>query len=55
MSAKYLGAIDQGTSSTRFCIVNHAGDMVAQHQIEHKQIYPEVENLALEIRTGFAF
>ena len=44
-----MGAIDQGTSSTRFCIVNHAGKMVAQHQIEHKQIYPEVGASEFEI------
>lgn len=49
---KYSGAIDQGTTSTRFMLFNHSGDIAAVHQIEHKQIYPKagwVEHDAMEI------
>ena len=50
--AKYVAAIDQGTTSTRCMIFNHAGDSVAIHQLEHEQIYPKpgwVEHDAMEI------
>src|SRR5688572_4579287 len=49
---KYIGAIDQGTTSTRFIIFNHGGNVVAVSQKEHQQIYPKpgwVEHDALEI------
>jgi glycerol kinase len=49
---KYVAAIDQGTTSTRFMIFNHGGEVVASHQIEHEQIYPQpgwVEHSPLEI------
>jgi len=36
----YLGAIDQGTTSTRFIVFDHGGRIVAQAQEEHEQIYP---------------
>ena len=36
----YLGALDQGTTSTRFIVFDHAGRIVAQAQEEHQQIYP---------------
>ena len=36
----YLGAIDQGTTSTRFIVFDRAGRIVAQAQEEHEQIYP---------------
>jgi len=39
--AKYVGAIDQGTTSTRFMIFDHDGHEVARHQLEHEQIMPE--------------
>jgi glycerol kinase len=38
---KYVGALDQGTTSTRFMIFDHAGGVVAIHQKEHEQIYPK--------------
>jgi glycerol kinase len=38
--AKYVGAIDQGTTSTRFMIFDHAGREVARHQMAHEQITP---------------
>jgi len=37
----YLGAIDQGTTSTRFIIFDTDGNPVTQHQIEFKQIHPQ--------------
>ncbi|MEJ7756959.1 MAG: FGGY family carbohydrate kinase [Nocardioidaceae bacterium] len=50
--ADYVGAIDQGTTSTRFMIFDHAGDEVARHQLEHQQILPQagwVEHDPVEI------
>ncbi len=38
---KYLGAIDQGTTSTRFILFDENGKICASHQIEHKQIFPK--------------
>lgn len=38
---KYVGALDQGTTSTRFIIFDEKGSHVASHQIEHQQIYPQ--------------
>lgn len=38
---KYIGAIDQGTTSTRFIIFDENCNAVASHQIEHKQIFPQ--------------
>lgn len=40
MSASYVGAIDQGTTSTRFMIFDHHGAVIAAHQLEHEQIFP---------------
>jgi glycerol kinase len=48
----YLGAIDQGTSSTRFIIFDEFTRIVAESQSEHKQIYPQpgwVEHDPVEI------
>ncbi len=50
---KFVGALDQGTTSTRFMIFDHDGRPVAAHQLEHRQIYPRagwVEHDAAEIR-----
>ncbi|MGK2851585.1 MAG: glycerol kinase GlpK [Candidatus Limnocylindrales bacterium] len=38
---KYVGALDQGTTSTRFMIFDHSGQVVALHQKEHEQIFPK--------------
>lgn len=38
--AAYLGALDQGTTSTRFMVFDRAGRMVSVAQEEHEQIYP---------------
>ncbi len=37
---KYIGALDQGTTSTRFIIFDENNNIVSTSQIEHKQIYP---------------
>ena len=37
----YIGAIDQGTTSTRFIIFDRAGRVVVCAQKEHRQIYPQ--------------
>ncbi|NMB87558.1 MAG: glycerol kinase GlpK [Chloroflexi bacterium] len=50
--SKYVAAIDQGTTSTRFMIFDHAGKVVSVDQLEHEQIYPKpgwVEHNPLEI------
>jgi glycerol kinase len=39
--AEYVGALDQGTTSTRFMIFDHSGGVVAVDQKEHEQIYPK--------------
>lgn len=41
MSAKYLLAIDQGTSSSRTVVYTHAAAVVASAQQEFPQIYPK--------------
>src|SRR5580693_3504574 len=48
----YIGAIDQGTTSTRFMVFDRAARVVAVAQKEHEQIYPQagwVEHDPLEI------
>ena len=48
----YIGSLDQGTSSTRFMIFDGSGSLIAQHQLEHRQILPTagwVEHDAEEI------
>src|SRR5215208_5454582 len=50
--ADFVAAIDQGTTSTRFMIFNYAGQVIAFHQLEHQQIYPQpgwVEHDPVEI------
>ncbi len=50
--ADYVGAIDQGTTSTRFMIFDHSGNEVGRHQLEHEQILPQagwVEHNPVEI------
>ena len=52
--AKYAGALDQGTTSTRFMIFDHSGQVVGIDQKEHEQIYPKpgwVEHDPMEIWT----
>jgi glycerol kinase len=50
--ASYIGALDQGTTSTRFIIFDRSGRSVAVDQREHEQIFPQpgwVEHDAEEI------
>jgi glycerol kinase len=50
--SKYVAAIDQGTTSTRFIVFDPGGNVIAVDQKEHKQIYPKagwVEHDPLEI------
>jgi glycerol kinase len=50
--AELIGALDQGTTSTRFMVFDRGGRIVAQAQKEHEQIYPQpgwVEHDAREI------
>lgn len=52
--AKYAAAVDQGTTSTRFMIFDHSGQVVGVDQKEHEQIYPKpgwVEHDPMEIWT----
>jgi glycerol kinase len=50
--ADYVGALDQGTTSTRFMIFDHGGAVVGIDQKEHEQIFPKpgwVEHDANEV------
>ncbi|MBM9458985.1 glycerol kinase GlpK [Nocardioides sp. zg-536] len=50
--ARYVGAIDQGTTSTRFMVFDRDGLPVASHQLEHEQVLPRagwVEHNPVEI------
>src|SRR5450631_486664 len=38
--ASYIGAIDQGTTSSRFIVFDRSGRIVSTAQKEHEQIYP---------------
>jgi glycerol kinase len=38
---RYIGAIDQGTTSTRFIVFDADGRIVSMAQKEHRQIYPK--------------
>jgi glycerol kinase len=52
--ADYVGALDQGTTSTRFMIFDQSGEVAGVDQREHEQIYPKpgwVEHDANEIWT----
>ncbi|GAA4626301.1 glycerol kinase GlpK [Cellulomonas oligotrophica] len=55
MSDTYVMAIDQGTTSSRAIIFDHAGQIVSTGQKEHEQIFPQagwVEHDATEIWTN---
>src|SRR3984885_12624354 len=48
----FVGAVDQGTTSTRFMLFDHSGNDAAKHQLEHEQILPQagwVEHSPVEI------
>ena len=55
MTARYLLALDQGTSSSRSIVFDHRGTVVAMAQREFRQIYPQpgwVEHDPTEIWTS---
>ncbi|KAA3637176.1 MAG: glycerol kinase [Armatimonadetes bacterium] len=48
----YVGSIDQGTTSSRFVVIDQTGSIIAKAQTEHQQILPQpgwVEHDASEI------
>ncbi|MDX6211297.1 MAG: glycerol kinase [Frankiales bacterium] len=50
--ADFVGAIDQGTTSSRFMIFDHSGNERGKHQLEHEQIMTQpgwVEHNPVEI------
>jgi glycerol kinase len=50
--ADFVGAVDQGTTSTRFMVFDHGGNEVGRYQLEHEQIMPRagwVEHSPVEI------
>ncbi|HYX89794.1 MAG TPA: glycerol kinase GlpK [Gaiellaceae bacterium] len=50
--AQYAAAVDQGTTSTRFMVFDHGGQVISLDQKEHEQIYPKpgwVEHDPMEI------
>jgi glycerol kinase len=52
---RYVGAIDQGTTSSRFIVFDRSGNAVAAAQREHRQIYPRpgwVEHDPVELRDN---
>jgi glycerol kinase len=55
MSPTFVGAVDQGTTSTRFIVFDENGRSVTSAQVEHRQIFPQpgwVEHDPEEIRTN---
>jgi len=50
--SEFVGAIDQGTTGTRFALFDHSGNLVASAYEEHTQIFPKpgwVEHNPIEI------
>lgn len=50
--SKYIGALDLGTTSNRFIVFDHSGQIIGLDQIEHEQIFPRpgwVEHNPMEI------
>lgn len=50
--ADFVGAVDQGTTSSRFMIFDHEGNERGKYQLEHEQILPQagwVEHNPVEI------
>lgn len=41
VTMRYVGAIDQGTTSSRFVVVDENGTFVAMAQMEHEQVLPK--------------
>ena len=52
--SKYIGAVDSGTTSTRFMLIDQSGSVISHAQKEHQQIFPQegwVEHDPMEIWT----
>jgi glycerol kinase len=52
MKKRFIGSIDQGTTSTRFSIYDEDGNITSRQQLEHHQIFPRpgwVEHDPMEI------
>ncbi|BBO83523.1 glycerol kinase [Desulfosarcina ovata subsp. sediminis] len=52
MAPSYIGALDLGTTSNRFILFDHQGQIAGMDQMEHQQIFPRpgwVEHDPLEI------
>ncbi len=52
---RFVGAIDQGTTSSRFIVFDRGGNTIAMAQKDHRQIYPKpgwVEHDPIEIRDN---
>lgn len=52
LMGRFVGAIDQGTTGTRFALFDHAGNLIASSYEEHTQIFPKpgwVEHNPVEI------
>ena len=50
--ADFVGAVDQGTTSTRFMVFDHEGNERGKYQLEHEQVLPQagwVEHNPVEI------
>jgi len=50
--SEYVGAIDQGTTGTRFAVFDHSGRLISSAYEEHTQIFPKpgwVEHNPMEI------
>lgn len=49
----FVGAIDQGTTSTRFFVFNSKGEVVNFHQMEFEQIKPKAGYIIHKILLNF--
>ena len=55
---EYIGAIDQGTTGTRFMVFDNDSNLIGSHYREHEQIFPRpgwVEHDAMEILSNTEF
>lgn len=47
----FVASIDHGTTSTRFIVFDVEGQVIAEHQIEFEQIYPQSGCVSIDIIT----
>lgn len=48
---RFIGSIDQGTTSTRFVIFNETGAIVTFHQMEFEQNFPQPGYVSMETHS----